>query len=772
MSEYNDSMADIVKEFILESHEGLEQVDHDLVQLERHPENHELISRIFRCVHTIKGTCGFLGFNNLESLTHVGENLLSQLRDRKRVLTAEITNCLLKMVDAVKNNLTEIEATGTEPADTYEALIADLTTLQQAGSLPEATAAALNSDIIEAGEEINELLNTQPAAAAISSMQDTPDAAPSQSRSHGIADSSIRVDVALLDRLMTLVGELVLSRNQILQHIAGSEDPSLCSASQRLNMITSELQEGVMKTRMQPINTIWGKIPRVVRDLAQQCGKNIRVEMEGKDTELDKTIIEAIKDPLTHIIRNSVDHGLESPDVRVAMGKTEEGRITLRARHESGQVIIEIADDGGGINTKRVREKALKVGIITPEQAEKMSERELQYLIFAAGFSTAAKVSNVSGRGVGMDVVKTNIEKIGGTVDIQSETGQGATMKVKIPLTLAIVPALLVTCARERFAIPQVNLLELVRLEGDAARSSIETIHGSPLYRLRGQLLPVVYLDRQLAIAPHTNNGGGDSQEDTILNIVVLQADERKFCLVVDEINDSQEIVVKPLGKLVKDLSVFAGATILGDGKVALILDVTGLAQYARVVSETRDRLLSDEHDSRITAAKDNAQTLLLFNLNDGSRMAIPLNVVARLEEFQSTRIESVGGQYVIQYRGQILPLIFVSDVFGHSDSVADTAKIGATTMQVVVYTNKGVSIGLVVDKITDIVEEVVDVQGKATRHGATGTAVIRERVHELLDVETIITLAGLDFGSNGAAAAITAVDESRDLQNNHLVTT
>ena len=403
-------------------------------------------------------------------------------------------------------------------------------------------------------------------------------AEPTEPRAPAVSDSAIRVDVRLLDKLMTLVGELVLARNQIMQYSTSQEDASFLGTVQRFNLLTTELQVNVMKTRMQPIGNIWNKFPRVVRDLAVACGKQARIELEGQETELDKTIIEAIRDPLTHLLRNAIDHGMEPPDERLTRGKPAEGRLLLHAFHQGGKVIIEITDDGKGIDPQRVREKAIHAKLITPEQAARLSERELVNLVFLPGFSTADRVTHFSGRGVGMDVVRTNVEKIGGTVDIESRLGRGTTIKMKIPLTLAIIPALTITVGGDRYAIPQVSLLELVRLEGEQAQRGIEQIHGAPVYRLRGNLLPLVYLNRQLQVE-------SVRPDDDIINIVVLQADDRQFGLVVDAIHDTEEIVVKPLQKQLKGISAFSGATIMGDGKVALILDVLGLAQKAHVIS-------------------------------------------------------------------------------------------------------------------------------------------------------------------------------------------
>ncbi len=624
-------MDQIVKEFLVESYENLDQLDRDLVRLEEDPHDGERLASIFRTIHTIKGTSGFFGFSILESVTHVGENLLCKLREGQLSLSPEITSGLLAMVDAVREMLANVESSGAEGEAKYGELIGLLTRLHaeenaaagaaQVAAQAEATVNHLDELVVEAiAPAPSEAASSAdaPAAAAPAnppSSGEAPAGTPAaeqeeevkaetggktpEAKAGGLSDGNIRVDVVLLDKLMNLVGELVLARNQILQFNAVQKDTTFLSTSQRLNLITTELQEGVMKTRMQPIGNVWSRFPRVVRDLAMACGKEVRIEMEGKETDLDKTIIEAIKDPLTHLVRNSVDHGIEPPEVRRQRGKPAEGRLFLRAFHEGGQVNIEIADDGAGIEPEKLKRKALERGLISQEQAARMAEREALNLIFLPGFSTAAKVSNISGRGVGMDVVKTNIEKIGGTVDLHSQPGRGTTIKIKIPLTLAIIPALVVTSGGDRYAIPQVSLLELVRLDGEQARKGIERIHGAPVYRLRGHLLPLVYLNRQLGVESRR----GDAADEAV-NIVVLQAGERHFGLVVDGINDTEEIVVKPLGKQLKGVSVFAGATIMGDGQVALILDVLGIAQSAGVISEARDRGLTG-----VTARRSSRET-------------------------------------------------------------------------------------------------------------------------------------------------------------------
>lgn len=736
---------DLVREFLVESNENLDRLDQDFVALEKDPAARERLASIFRTIHTIKGTCGFLGFSKLESVAHVGESLLSKLRDGELGVTSDIITALLRMVDNVREILASIAEGAGEGNGDYSQTIALLTKLKDGAPVAAATtpaaqpesAAPVASPVVAASpvEEAPKMEHVEEAAHEHDNHPAQAAAKPAEgsSASPAGAGGGIRVDVGLLDKLMNLVGELVLARNQILQFSAATENATLAGSTQRLNLITSELQEGVMKTRMQPIGNVWSKFPRIVRDLSQMCGKKIRVEMEGKETELDKTIIEAIKDPLTHVIRNSVDHGVETPEKRRASGKPEEGLLSLRAFHEGGQVNIEIIDDGGGVNIDRVKKKALEKGLITAEHAARMSDREATNLIFLPGFSTAEKVTNVSGRGVGMDVVKTNIEKIGGTVDVQSKSGVGTTLRIRIPLTLAIIPALIITSGGDRFAIPQVSLLELVRLGEEQAKTGIEDIHGAPVYRLRGNLLPLVNLNKQL------QTGAPPAPAGSPVNIVVLQADERQFGLVVDEINDTEEIVVKPLGKLFKGLSTFAGATIMGDGRVALILDVMGLAQKSNVVSESKDRSVHDA--AARTEDSGQAKTaLLLFRVSDTRRMAIPLSLVARLEEFPRESIEQSGDLQVVQYRGQIMPLVPLSKALADQGLPPPAgAPAFGDTVQVIVHTRNEQSVGLVVDRIVDIVEQALVVQRTGIRPGILGSAVIEKRVTELLDVEGII---------------------------------
>jgi two-component system chemotaxis sensor kinase CheA len=738
----------LIKDLLVESFDSLDRFDRSMLALEKGEGNADLLNDVFRVIHTIKGSSGCIGLNKVEAVAHVGESLLSLLRDGKLAATHELIGALFEYSDALKAILRSIEQTGSQGEADYAPLLEKLKALQtgQPAGLepPAAKNYGLFADEAPAAPTASEAAPApHPAAstAASSAAAAAKPAEPEAASRHGpsVSDTAIRVDVTQLDRLMNLVGELVLARNQIVQFTAETQEPTLLNAAQRLNIITTELQESVMKTRMQPIGNVWAKFPRIVRDLAQEMDKKVQLVMEGNETELDRTIIEAIKDPLMHIVRNSVDHGLEKPETRRAAGKPEQGLLILRAFHEGGQVNIEIIDDGQGIDVARVKEKAIQRGLVSAEEAGRMSLHDALALIFLPGFSTVEKVTNVSGRGVGMDVVKTNIEKIGGSVDVLSETGQGTTLKIKIPLTLAIIPALIVTSGRERFAIPQVSLLELVRLEGEQGRKGIEMLYGAPVHRLRGHLLSLVYLNRELKLG-----GAGETtaapQDDAVVNIVVLHADGRQFGMVVDDINDTEEIVVKPLGKQLKGLTCFAGATIMGDGKVALILDVLGLAQNANLIAEVRDHALHEK--AAPVEQADEKRTLLLFNAGHDSHLAIPLSMVARLEEFPRSRVEHSGNQEVVQYRGQILPLIDLTQYLSKGGPAAPASD----PMQVVVYSEQGRSVGLVVGKINDIVQQALTVNRQANRDGILGSTVIQNRVTDLLDVAGIIRAADPSF--------------------------
>jgi len=738
-----------IREFLVEAHENLERLDRDLVELEKRPKDSALLSSVFRTIHTIKGACGFLGFSRLERFTHQAESLLSQLRDGKRELDPEVVSLILETVDATRKVLASIEENGKEGNLSFDDLTERLrlaaeyqperkespkhdkpssiqTKEREVAAEPSDTDREMKNGRVEllpkANGESGKASTKEESTRAVRADEE-------ESTRSSAVDANIRVGVGLLDKLMDLVGELVLARNQILQFNAERDDPSLNSTSQRLNLITSELQEGVMKTRMQPIGMVWQNLPRVVRDMSVALGKKIEIKMDGADTELDRTIIEAIKDPLIHLVRNSCDHGIEYPEARLAAGKSAYGTMTLRAYHEGGQVNIEVGDDGGGIDVVRVKEKALEKGLVRPEQLEKFSEREAVNLIFLPGFSTAQKVTKLSGRGVGMDVVKSSIEKIGGLVDIFSKPGKGTTIKIRIPLTLAIIPGLLITSGGERFVIPQVSLLELIRLEGDTSEKRVEFVHGTPVYRRRGTLLPVAYLNQVLGL--QSANG------EEAINMVVLQAEDRQFGLVVDGINDTQEIVVKPLGKQLKGITLYAGATIMGDGHVSLILDVLGLAQRSGIFGESRERAISAEKPK--TNVEIEKQRLLLFRAGSFERLAVPLSLVARLEEFPIASIERAGDGRVVQYRDSILPLVSLRDVL---EPDAPQAASTADPLQVVVFNDGDHAVGMVVDEILDIVEQSVEVKQRSARKGLLGSGVVGKRVTDFIDLSAVIDVA------------------------------
>ena len=823
-----------VREFLIEGNEYVAVLDRDILALEDTPDDPELISSAFRAIHTIKGTCGFFGYDILGSVTHLAENILSQVREHERLLTSDLVSLILETLDAVKILLNNIEVSGTEGADFTGELRHKLETaaaLPGMASVPPATRPTTTIESIESAvplpianslreplaEESAHLLasphpaepgkavrlelpsasarviNNDPPRIAVPEVVDpemqasevepslsaqeiqgscpysveaptegveasdpqhklgqglATEATPDATKDAQLADSTIRVDVALLNRLMNLVGELVLARNQLLQE-APSLNTSLQQTSQRLNLITSELQEGVMKTRMQPIGVVWNKLPRVVRDLAAKCGKRVRIEMEGADTELDKTIIEAIKDPLTHIVRNSCDHGIETPESRKSKGKNAEGVLLLRAYHEGGVVNIEISDDGAGIDPQRVKAKALEKGLIRVDQAAQMTDRDASNLIFLPGFSTAAQITSVSGRGVGMDVVKTNIEKIGGHVELLNRTEGGTTIRIKIPLTLAIIPGLVIGLGpigqaavngtqgskEERFIIPQANLLELVRVESSELKKRIENVHGTPVFHHRGKLLPLVYLGRVLQREEKT--GGSDA-----CNIIVLQAETKQLGLVVDRISDTQEIVVKPLGRQLKGLTCYVGATIMGDGRPALILDVAGLAKLAGLGNLGRQTMQAEAILAG-NANKAQPQMMLLFRAGQFARIAVPLALVDRLEDVPLSRIESSGGKPVLHYRGEILALVSLGDPPSRYGASIDES---AGTVQIIVFTNGSKRIGLLVDRILDIVNEPIEVRRQTIASGLLGSAVIGGKITDLLDLHALVRSLGDDW--------------------------
>jgi two-component system chemotaxis sensor kinase CheA len=663
-------MDELMREFLIESQEGLDRMERCLTELEGRPEDTALLADIFRSVHTIKGTTGFLGFKRLETLAHSGENLLGLLREGKMSAEPSVITVLLELLDGLRVILRNIEASENEGTDDDSALIERLEALVSLASNSAVKSVAKHAHHKSVRTAVNEeqlSINApkedaaelhQPSAnlpsiqkSAASTAKEAATDSPVETRLHATvnaAESTLRVDVTLLNRMMNLVGELVLTRKQVLQQT--SSDPNMTVLSRRLDMVTADLRESVMKARMQPVSNIFSKMPRIVRDLTQSLNKRVRVQMEGQETELDKSLLEAIKDPLTHAVRNSLDHGIETPEVRQSAGKDPEGTLKLKASQEGSHVLIEISDDGAGIDVEKVRNKAIERGLITAERAAQLPERELLQLIFLPGFSTAAVVTNVSGRGVGMDVVRTNVEKIGGKVVLDSRIGKGTTIRLRIPLTLAIIPALIVRSVQQSFALPQGALSELVHIPQGQVRATIEWIENAPLYRLRGKLLPLIYLDHMLV---------PDSCKDDCLArdnfIAVLNADGRQFGLVVDGLADPEEIVVKPLSSVLKGIGLYSGATVLGSGDLALILDPGSIALKAGVNIESEESRARDKSESANEESAMGMEYLLVQVA--GRQAAVPLADVLRIEQIPNSRIEYIGYRPVLNFEGQLLPV-------------------------------------------------------------------------------------------------------------------
>ena len=717
----------IVKEFVAESGEMLDQLERELIALERNPSSPETLASLFRSLHTIKGAAGFMGFHRLEALAHSGESVLSRLRDGSLTINPVVTSGLLALSDSIRAMLSQVDQTGQEGDADNALIVLQLARLQQEGA-PQAD------------------LSGDPASTPVETI-----------RQAAVA-GSVRVSVELLDALMNLVGELVIARNEIVQLTATESHAPLRRTSQRLSAITTQLQEGIMKTRMQPIDDAWSKLPRVVRDAAQQCGKRVRLEMTGADIELDRTLIEAIQSPMTHFVRNCVDHGLETPEQRVAAGKPPEGCLSLRALHEGGQVTIEISDDGAGVDVAAIRSQALERGLITLDQARDMNEQDITNLIFLPGLSTAAIVTSLSGRGVGMDVVKTNIEQIGGKVTVQSEAGVGTTLRMRIPLTLAIVTALFAADGDQCYAVPQANVVELVRLEAGEAGRTIEIVGPSAIYRLRGEQLPLVWLSAQLAGRPRPS--AVDRVMPSGATIVVLEADGGRFGLIVDDVSDAQEIVVKPLGRHLVNTAIFAGATIMGDGRVVLILDVAALAAKARVVSDWRGSPAWHAGVAR-EATGEPTESLLLCAGAGGMRIAVPLSQISRLADFAWSSIAHDSGGQAVPYLGGMLPLTDITSLIPASGDAAPPPSEGTEAsdatdepLHTIVHSKDGRQVGVIVDRVLDTVEERISRLRPDAGWELAESMMIDGHLTRILDLDALCSqdrFAGHDLAGPGA---------------------
>ncbi|NOZ32887.1 MAG: hybrid sensor histidine kinase/response regulator [Alphaproteobacteria bacterium] len=769
-------MDDLLQEFLTETGESLDIVDMELVRFERDPNNAKILDNIFRLVHTIKGTCGFLGLPRLEALAHAAETLMGRFRDGAPV-TTEAVSVILASLDQIKVILGELEQTGVEPEGDDGGLIDKLVALAEDGEEAQSD----QFDEPPAGEPVEEIeedaatIKARAVRAELDALEkafnDAPgpetggDPAPSQEpvkttqppttqgpepeakaptdsektkategaakpRAPGgpsLANQTIRVNLATVENLMTMVSELVLTRNQLLEISRQQVESAFTTPLQRLSNVTADLQEGVMKTRMQPIGSAWSKLPRIVRDLGQELGKPIDLVTKGAETELDRQVLELIKDPLTHMVRNSADHGIEGPEERKKAGKSETGTIRLSAYHEGGQIIIEISDDGRGINTEKLKAKAQKQGLVSDAELAEMSENQIHKLVFHPGFSTAEVVTAVSGRGVGMDVVRTNIEVIGGSVDMRSVAGEGTTFTIKIPLTLAIIPALIVAVKGQRFAIPQLAVTQLVRANR-AGTNAIECINGASLMRLNSRLLPLIALGRLLEL----EEPGGEPDGF----VVVAEAGTQSFGIVVDEVFHTEEIVVKPMTSMLKGLPLFSGNTILGDGSVIMILDPNGLAQSVGQAEDEADGPGARNEDD-VARIISNKTSLLVFEAGPGGPKAVPLSVVTRLEEFDTDAVEHAGEQHLVQYRGELMPLIYAN---------RETEQKTGGRLPMLVFADGGKAMGLVVDRIEDIVEETMNITVRSQRPGYIGSAIIKGQATEILDLGHFMPEAHADW--------------------------
>lgn len=820
---------EILQGFIEESLEHLADIENDLLAIEERGADidEDLVNKVFRAAHSIKGGAGFMGLTTIQELSHAAENVLGLIRSKKLIPTPEIINVLLiasdqlqSMIEDVHNSNDvdisahllplnsiadgtfsqpagevtapraakspakgKVEAVEPQPEKVVEAkatapLVEEELTIEEPKSSAKAeTTVELNSepDEIETGGEENEEEVTD------SNDYQAPVRGSGRSKSSGPpakTETTLRVHVSLLDSLMNLAGELVLSRNQLLQTIGSDDLRNAEAVGQRIDLITSELQEAIMLTRMQPIGNVFSKFPRVVRDLAKKLGKTIDLTIVGKDVELDKTIIEAINDPLTHLVRNSVDHGIEKPADRKRIGKSEVGLVVLKAYHEAGQVVIEISDDGKGLDGEALAASAISKGLLSPEQAQVMSDKEKINLIFLPGFSTAKEVTDVSGRGVGMDVVKTNLDQLGGQVDIISTKGAGTTISIKLPLTLAIIPCQIIETGGERYAIPQVNLEELLRIPASQVKNRVERVGDAEVVRLRGTLLPLIRLsdvigidrtyydlttdevkpdrrentaDRRSKESPlFRNQSDQDKRQNaknetfhrsvldrrysasSALNIVVVSTGAMKYGLIVDRLLDSEEIVIKPLGRHLQQCKGYAGATIMGDGRIALILDVANLARMARLTSldgsDRASEVAKAEADA-LRAQKDR-QSLLIFKSSESEHFAVPLNQVERIEKISRSDIEDLGGKRVMKYRGGSLSLMCVDDMASVSP-LADH-----DNLLVIVFNIAKRAVGLLAIGPIDAIEVSADIDDVTlSQPGIMGSIIIDQHTTMLVNV-------------------------------------
>ncbi len=785
-------MDDILVEFLAECEEGVTRLDQELVALEQNPDDSERVAEIFRVMHTIKGTSGFLGLARLERVTHAAETVMGAVRDGSLRVSPEIVTLLFKALDRTKLILQGLANDQREPEGSDEDLIAELLRVVEgeeagAGGAPEPVAeeaggekpaaAEASAEEARAAEAPPQEARTDEAAPQEAGADEASPEAPARSETPRAeagepadagakqpaataegaaagkkpaekrpgrgpaaagtkpAASTLRVSVALLESLMSCVSELVLTRNQLIRLAREIGKVELDSAVQRLDNITTALREGVMKARMQPISNAWSGLPRLVRELSSALGKQVELRMEGGSTELDRQLLEYVRDPLTHMVRNAVDHGIETPAERAAAGKPERALLRLSAGQEGGTVVIRISDDGRGLNLERIGQKALALGLCTPDELAAMSPQQIAGLIFAPGFSTADKVTNVSGRGVGMDVVRSNVEQIGGSVKVDSEPGQGTTFTVSIPLTLAIMPALIVSVAEHRLALPQLGILEIVRC-GDHDERKITTVDGCPILRLRDRFLPVLSMREILGLDP------GSEEEAQTGYVLVLEAGGQPYGVLVDGVLDSEEIVVEPIASVLKDLTVFAGATILGDGQVAMVLDLKGLDKR---LAERHSRQAAVHAVSEGAEEERNRTSLLRFQAGNEILRAVPLALISRIECIEAGRAEHCSGRTVIRFGDELVPLV---DIDGNTYGLEADGRLA------LIFADAGRRFGLLIDKIVDVVETEIRISLRGGPETVLGAAVIGERSTELIDIGCLVeSVFGGWFGAGKDAA-------------------
>ena len=774
---------ELLTEFVVEANEHLADVENQLLAIESSGENVDvdLVNEVFRAVHSIKGAAGFLGMTVINDLAHSLENILNMMRNLELTPTSEIVDVMLRAADQLQNLINDIQNSNSTDVNDH---IADLEAIAAGGSpkskAPDAEVVVKVTpqevdleETVESTEDVAESSSDEDDDAELTRKIEEAFAAKQAEKAHSqevvqqpqkeekpateksketsekksvAPEANIRVSVGVLDNLMNLAGELVLSRNQLMQAITTSERTGLEAIASRLDQVTSEVQESIMQTRMQPIGTVFGKFPRIVRDLSGKLNKQCELNIEGKEVEVDKTIIEAIGDPLTHLIRNSVDHGIEMPEDRQAANKPVAGRMDLRAFYQAGKVRIEIEDDGGGIDPNKLKEKAIAKGVITAERAEQMSEREAVRLIFHPGFSTAEKLTDVSGRGVGMDVVRTNIAKLGGTVDVESTVGEGTNIIITLPLTLAIIPSLIVQCKDDRFAIPQVNIAELVRVRREELDKRVGRINNAEVLRLRGDLLPLVRLDDTLDMnqskATADQDENSNESDCEAINIIVVETGQSRFGMIVDALHDSEEIVVKPLGRHLQECQCLSGATILGDGHVALILDVSGIATHEKIGCVTEDSEEADEHAA--SNGDIEKQFMLFFSNHKSEHFAVAMDIVSRIDRIRADQIDSIGGQELIQYRNTTMSLLRLES------SITAKTPDPCERLYVIVFEVGGKEVGLLTSNLEDIKEVATAIDTTTfTDRGILGSMVLGEQTIRIIDLFEIAEIAHPEWFEN-----------------------